>query len=154
MQIYTRENLSNDMRLTEPKDKIRHISHDKIVIMSRDVTINDENVKNIRIVLIFLTYHQFLNRMSILDCCVNNIDSISLHGRKYCQILHSWSIILIDRLQSTLKILYFQTYPFVLRLTLAPYNGTVHSAAAPRIFCNGSVHAAAVPCFKTRIYDV
>ncbi len=53
---------------------IPHTSHDTIVIMLEDVTIIDENVKNIRIILIFLTHHPFLNHVSILDRCVN-IDS-------------------------------------------------------------------------------
>ncbi len=48
-----------------------HTSHDKIAIMLRDVMIIDENVENIKIILIFLTHHQVQNRVSILDRWVN-----------------------------------------------------------------------------------
>ncbi len=57
--------------------------------MLRDVMIIDENVENIRIILMFLKHHQFLGFASILDHCVSNIDSISLLSDKYCLVLHS-----------------------------------------------------------------
>ncbi len=66
---------------------IPHTSHDKIVIMWRDVMIIDEDVKIIRISVIFLMHCQFLNHTSILNCRVNNIESIFLQVTnivKYC----------------------------------------------------------------------
>ncbi len=65
--------------------EISPTSHDKVKIMLWNVMIIDENANNIRIILILSIDSQFFNHVSVLDRCVNNIDTISLHGHKYCQ---------------------------------------------------------------------